>query len=125
MFRFNGVAGELRALRSALAELLRAEGWAEDEMSDVLVVASELATNAVMHAQTPYEVRVSVAGGVELEVVDEAPELVPHLRRPGDGPGGMGMRIVDELAKRWGVEKRGNHKAVMVFLDRPRRTAAS
>lgn len=120
--RFQGVEGELRALRLALGDLLGTAGWTTEEMGDVLLIASELATNVVMHARTPYEVRCTVDDHVELQVIDGASDVFPYVRRAGDGPGGMGMRIVDDLARYWTVERRGRRKAVTAVIDRPLRT---
>jgi anti-sigma regulatory factor (Ser/Thr protein kinase) len=118
-FSFGGRPSELVVLRAKLAELLRAEGWTDEEMAEVLVTAGELATNAVVHARTPFAVRCVVDDHVELEVEDRDPVHLPVVR-PADGhPGGFGLRIVDHLARSWEVEQRGSAKLVRAVLDRP------
>ncbi|MGI8571849.1 MAG: ATP-binding protein [Solirubrobacteraceae bacterium] len=81
--------------------------------TDALLVASELVTNAVLHSGCDASDEVEVVaealpGGLRIEVSDpgrsgHAPTLKPHT----DAPGGIGLQIVDSLARRWGVERRG------------------
>ena len=67
--------------------------------SDCLLLTSELATNCVVHARTDYVVRVDVEEGkVRVEVADDEPEL-PHLDDRGHG-----LRLVEDLAAKWGAE---------------------
>jgi serine phosphatase RsbU (regulator of sigma subunit)/anti-sigma regulatory factor (Ser/Thr protein kinase) len=91
------------ALRAALAG--RVDGTL---CSDLLLIVSELATNAVRHggATTPeqtLEVHLAlVDGGVRLEVVDPGPGFDPG----GHGPrhdGGYGLHLLGRVAARWGV----------------------
>jgi anti-sigma regulatory factor (Ser/Thr protein kinase) len=116
-FSFTGHTSEVGALRAVLAELLVAEGWPGQDADDVLLIADELATNAVVHAHTPFDVHCMVDGHVELEVREHDPHHMPLLRETGDGPGGFGLRIVDRLARRWEVEQRPDAKVVRVILD--------
>lgn len=75
-----------------------------DGADDVLLAVSELATNAIMHAGTAFEVRIGYERGcVRVEVHDGSAEL-PHPRAAGpDDLGGRGLMIVDRIADRWGV----------------------
>jgi two-component sensor histidine kinase len=72
----------------------------------VLLLASELVTNAVRHAATPFELTVSVNGrGVVVAVVDQDRRHPPRLCDPGpDDTHGRGLRIVEELSESWGTE---------------------
>jgi polar amino acid transport system substrate-binding protein len=96
---------------------------------DLLLCVSELATNALLHGVPPgrgYRVRlVRFEDAVRVEVHDSGGG-VPRLRAAGggaagEGAGGRGLRIVDALADRWGVEGReGPGKAVWCeFFDPP------
>lgn len=72
----------------------------------VLLLVSEVVTNAVRHAATPFELTISVAGPeVVVTVVDHDGDHRPQVRnpRPHD-TSGRGLRIVDELASDWGTE---------------------
>lgn len=72
---------------------------------DVVLVVSELATDAVHHGAHPL-VRI-VGGPVRLlvEVVDSGPR-----------PGGWGVQLVDQLASCWGVTERGGQQVVWCEL---------
>ncbi|GAA4883911.1 ATP-binding protein [Kitasatospora terrestris] len=95
-----------------------AEQWMAGE--DVLLMTSELVTNACLHADGPYELELRRRGPVlRVEVVDRT-ERPPVLRTgPAAAPGGHGLRVVDRLAVAWGSEARGAGKAVWLETVRP------
>jgi DNA-binding NarL/FixJ family response regulator len=112
------VAASARASRQVLLGVL--DGWISDETRDAAaLLISELVTNVVRHAATDVDVRIAVgARTVRVEVSDRNPE-VPVLRSPAPTDvGGRGMRIVDELSLRWGVEARRTGKCVWFELPR-------
>lgn len=89
-----------------------------------LLLVSELATNAVEHAGTAFEVTV-VTGrdSVRIEVADGS-SRPPAVRYPAvDAERGRGMRIVEGLATQWGVGGRpgADGKVVWCELLRPER----
>ncbi|MDT0309390.1 ATP-binding protein [Streptomyces sp. DSM 44917] len=72
---------------------------------DVLLVVSELVTNACLHAGGPEEVRIGRGTKLlRIEVSDRA-QGVPALQttRAAGKPGGHGMFIVQRLCLDWGV----------------------
>jgi anti-sigma regulatory factor (Ser/Thr protein kinase) len=75
-------------------------------LGDVLLVATELVTNAYDHGDGPLQVRMSRTPSpcrVRIEVDDSCPDR-PVLATPSlDRPGGRGMHIVAKLAGTWGV----------------------
>jgi anti-sigma regulatory factor (Ser/Thr protein kinase) len=84
---------------------------------DLGLVVSELATNACVHAHSPFSVTVQRHdAGLLVEVADDdpAPASVQPLTR---GPSGRGMHIVAAVAKDWGTTPRGAGKAVWAVLD--------
>jgi anti-sigma regulatory factor (Ser/Thr protein kinase) len=85
------------------------------EPAVALVVLSELVTNAVLHGAEPIEVCVSGEGdALRIEVSDgdaQSTRLVPRAPQP-DRPGGLGLHIVDALARRWGTDIREDGKTV-------------
>jgi anti-sigma regulatory factor (Ser/Thr protein kinase) len=77
---------------------------------DVLLLVTELVTNAVRHAGIGPDspVRVEVRRWrrlVRVEVADRGVGFaaVPGPRRPIDEPGGWGLYLVERIADRWGL----------------------
>lgn len=94
--------GTLRAhLRRALAASRGRAPWPEDAVDDVVLVASELATNAVRHATGPVWVRLLCDGaGVVVDVVDHDPAAEPAVAPSGrPGGGGFGLVLARRLAQ--------------------------
>lgn len=85
-------------------------------LGDALRLAvSELATNAVIHARTPFTVRVVRHGGggtVRVSVTDHSTDLPVRQERRPDAAGGRGIAIVEHLASEWGVESSDGGKTV-------------
>lgn len=85
----------------------------------VLLITSELATNCVVHARTPFEVRVTSAESeIRVEVRDSSDKL-PVLRQPRtDEPTGRGLLIVAVLSDDWGVLPLGHRGTCVWFTMR-------
>jgi anti-sigma regulatory factor (Ser/Thr protein kinase) len=81
------------------------------QLDDLLVIVSELATNAVLHGTGDITLRVSVAHGrVYGEVVDEGHGFVNEVRVRGvDEVGKKGLLIVGALAEQWGIHEGSSH----------------
>jgi anti-sigma regulatory factor (Ser/Thr protein kinase) len=77
------------------------------------LLTSEVVTNAVVHGGSAVRVEVeTVDGRTRISVCDNDPGQ-PELRSPGlDDESGRGMRLVDSLARRWGVQPAGSGKCV-------------
>ncbi|MFI2608418.1 ATP-binding protein [Kitasatospora sp. NPDC018619] len=89
---------------------------------DVLLMVSELVTNACLHAPGgPRELRLRWNGArLRVEVADASP--VPPRLRPFAGagrPGGHGLRVVDRLATAWGSRPEDGGKLVWLEVRRP------
>jgi anti-sigma regulatory factor (Ser/Thr protein kinase) len=113
-------------VRAALGEI-EALGAARD---DLVLVASELVTNAVIHSggspADTIEVRASlVRGGVSISVRD--PGLSGQSLRLQNADGvqanGWGLRIVQELAERWGSERDRGYRVWAELSSSPAATA--
>lgn len=128
--RLIGASGVVPRARDFTRTALQDWGWlpaatAEQRAAaeDVLLVVSELVTNACLHADGAEELRIGNGTKiVRLEVVDlgsgaPAPRT-PH--RPGR-PGGHGMFIVQRLCLDWGVVRNpdGVGKTVWAELAAP------
>jgi anti-sigma regulatory factor (Ser/Thr protein kinase) len=111
--RFEPEPVNVRAAREFVADALHAQGFGGDS-DTVLLLASELVTNAVRHAATPFEIRVDVAGGAaKVAVIDEDVDHPPQVKHPGpDETNGRGLLLVDNLAAGWGSDRVERGKAV-------------
>jgi serine/threonine-protein kinase RsbW len=124
---FQGQAGQVRAARQWIAELLPEC----EPLADVLLLVSELCTNAVMHTRS------GEAGGrfslavawtresVRVVVEDQGSSTAPTIGvRTGDparadeaDESGRGLRLVDRLASDWGTASRPGRR--WVWADVP------
>jgi two-component sensor histidine kinase len=88
-----------------VADVLAEADYAGDT-DTVLLLVSEVVTNAVRHAATPFELTISIAGAeVMVAVVDHDQGHRPQVRNPQPhDTSGRGLRIVNELASDWGTE---------------------
>jgi anti-sigma regulatory factor (Ser/Thr protein kinase) len=74
------------------------------------LVLTELVANAVEHGEGDVTVRVWLRDdAVALEVADAGGRSTPHIRDHPGAAGGWGLRIVDALARRWGVYEGSTH----------------
>jgi anti-sigma regulatory factor (Ser/Thr protein kinase) len=86
---------------------------AADVCDDVVALVSELATNAVIHARTPFTVVVRREGETVRVEVHDLSTVVPRRRAYGlDATTGRGLRLVDTMSSDWGVEPEGGGKVV-------------
>jgi serine/threonine-protein kinase RsbW len=114
-FAVNGGVDAAADARLAATELLGAETDPRT-IEDILLVISELVTNAVRHAGAgrgeTIEVCVTDQGEtILIEVMDGAPGSEPKVRSD-DGPGGMGLMVVSGLCADWGTRQSEGRKTV-------------
>lgn len=104
--------------RRAVSSALRVRGVAEAVFYDVQSVLTELVGNALHHTRSAISVGLSVLPDrVVVRVEDQHPE--PPVVRAGDGRAARrGLRVVHELADRWGVEPSGAGKVVWAEVYR-------
>jgi len=96
---------ELHGLRQALLDALTsrhliAAPALDDRADRVLLVASELATNALIHGLPPSEIRLLLADGCfVLDIADHDMGTMPELRdvEPHDS-GGRGLHLARQLS---------------------------
>jgi LuxR family maltose regulon positive regulatory protein len=97
-------------------------GWGLQELAgSAALLASELVTNAVVHARTALELRVELHGPwLQVAVKDQDPNLGPLLAAKDGTKRGLGLSIVDRVATTWGVRQDGpDGKTVWGALDLP------
>ncbi|MFH9859927.1 ATP-binding protein [Streptomyces sp. NPDC017202] len=113
-----------RARRWARSRLAGSGIEADEPLAETLILlVSELVTNAVVHTGCPAVLRLSLPGfgagraTVRLEVADSS-SRAPVPRCVGDGAtGGRGLALVDGLADRWGWSVEGPGKRIWCELD--------
>jgi anti-sigma regulatory factor (Ser/Thr protein kinase) len=91
--------------RHAVTEVLDGWGCEPGTREDLLLVVSELVTNAVVHGAEPIVVTmVRAPERVRVEVTDGADRASPHgnPRPPANAENGRGLAVVTRLAVAWG-----------------------
>ena len=91
--------------RHAVTAVLDAWGCEPGSREDLLLVVSELVTNAVVHGAEPIRVTmVRAPQRIRVEVTDGAAAASPHgnPRPPTDAETGRGLSVVTRLAVAWG-----------------------
>jgi serine/threonine-protein kinase RsbW len=89
-------------------------------LDDVVLLVSELCSNAIRHTASghdgTFEVTISVGrGGVQISVRDEGSDQQPVVRPTEPcADGGRGLQLVRQLADRWGY--RGDRGGRVVFF---------
>jgi anti-sigma regulatory factor (Ser/Thr protein kinase) len=114
-------AADIRSARNTVGEALADHGWSTPDIDRVRLVVSELAANAVLHAQTGFELDCAIAADARIAVTDWNPARMPEVREIDVArPGGLGMRLVDELVDEWGVDRHDDTKVVWCRIRRSR-----
>ncbi len=106
-------AEAVRLARSFVLATLRE--WRLESLGDsAAVCTSELVTNAVVHARSPFRLAVERRPAeLVITVEDTSTTGVPAARRPGRfSEGGRGLILVDALSSRWGYRVGGRGKVV-------------
>lgn len=117
--RADSVAAARRFARETLA------GWGMGELvDDAMLLVSELATNAVVHAGTAFDVTcVDLGQALRVEVYDRhAARGLPAVPPPEGDPtreSGRGLLACAALTSAWGVEYTRAGKTVWCRLDNP------
>jgi anti-sigma regulatory factor (Ser/Thr protein kinase) len=115
-----------RARRWARSRLAVSGIQADEPLAETLILlVSELVTNAVVHTGRPAVLRLSLPGAeapeeaiVRLEVADRSGRAPVPRCVDGEATGGRGLALVDGLADRWGWSAEGVGKRIWCELDR-------
>lgn len=114
---FAGLPEEIRSVRHFVSQLVNGCPVA----ADVILLASELATNAVRHTASGQDgtfcvLVQSARGRVRVEVHDLGSDTAPAIRRTGTpGESGAGLAVVETIADRWGFH--GSHLGRVVWFE--------
>ena len=98
----------------------RAEAWSfpPPASEQLVLIGSELVTNAVLHARTELTLTLEHRGGrVRISVKDrsQAPATLRHYR--ADALTGRGLGVVAALSDNWGISAAADGKVVWAELD--------
>ena len=106
--------------------------WGLGALTDeVALAASELLTNAVLHARTPLEVAMQLTDQLVVSVQDGCPPWQadlspPDLTEPGqddvaawDSEGGRGLLLLAAVSDAWGIRPEPTGKTVWFSLALP------
>jgi anti-sigma regulatory factor (Ser/Thr protein kinase) len=115
--RFPPTSPSVRAARAFTVSALRRETDDPALISDFELIVSELATNAVKHAGTIFEVAVHIDGLVRIDVSDRSPRLPASRPASPTATSGRGLHLVDAMCDRWGVEVHDDYKCVWCEKD--------
>jgi anti-sigma regulatory factor (Ser/Thr protein kinase) len=114
LLAFAPVPDAVRAARHALKD----RGLAPDLDHTVGLLISELVGNAVRHSGSEERIVFYARldeDHVRVEVADHGPGFDPEVRHDSAG---FGLRMVDKLASRWGVERTARGCRVWFEVDR-------
>lgn len=110
--------------RVAVAEQLHAAGIDGDLGETVVLLVSEVVSNAVRHSVGPDDATIALeatitAGGVRVSVTDPGAGFTPRPRDSEQPGAGYGLYLVECSASSWGVESDGG---TTVWFELDRRT---
>ncbi|MCX5227251.1 SpoIIE family protein phosphatase [Streptomyces sp. NPDC006553] len=113
----------IAAAREQVRQLLH--DWRdEDQLDSAVLMVSEMVTNVLVHTDGDALLVAEIACGekarrLRVEVSDGSDEL-PHKRHPGEmASSGRGLVLMEMLADAWGVDPRGEGKAIWFELNEP------
>jgi anti-sigma regulatory factor (Ser/Thr protein kinase) len=114
---FAAHANSPRAARRFVVDVLG--GWADDELlADAALVATELATNALVHARSEFTVTiVSLERCVRICVRDAAPNQWVEREASLMASHGRGLELVAALTNAWGQRAADGGKVVWAELE--------
>lgn len=104
------------AARRFVERVLDAQGLDGELREAAVLLASELVTNAVLHARSEMLVRVEVEHRLRVEVRDANPRVPQASEVPLEALSGRGLHLVEALADQWGIEPGPDGKVVWFEL---------
>lgn len=106
---------DIRSARHLLASHLKA--WGCIDADAVLLVFSELVTNALLHGGSASRIAVTHRSNVTSLAIEDRNRQPPEVQPEGSEVGGYGLRIVEELASRWGWNPTDTGKQVWAVIE--------
>jgi len=130
----NGAAPAMDLCVDPLTSLSEMRRWIttvlgdldEDDLYDVLLVASELASNVYDHTPGPGQIRIrrDEPGQILLEVDDVSPHLPTQGHSRLGGHRGRGIVMIEHVTEEWGVRPlTGQGKTVWALIRVPQESS--
>jgi anti-sigma regulatory factor (Ser/Thr protein kinase) len=126
VFGFNLHAGPLAATEARHALMAAEYSLGAEERQPMLLLLTELVTNAIRHGAANER-----PNGVAVKVVECDRGVGAAVTNPGEGfawsgresddplePGGFGLVLVDTMSSRWGIQRQAGNTTVWFELDR-------
>lgn len=103
--------------RRFVAHALKQWNRPSELADDAILVVSELASNAVVHARSAFKLEVRARDRTIRLVVSDSSQARPVVQTEDGFPiSGRGLRLIDALAARWGLEVTAAGKTVWAEL---------
>ncbi len=116
---FPARADSPRAARHFVTTVLKQWDVVGDAVDDAALVTSELASNALLHAESDFVVTASLTRDAIYIAVEDHAATLPRLRPPiGLEPSGRGPSMVSAVSRRWGADLLDEGKVVWAELRR-------
>jgi anti-sigma regulatory factor (Ser/Thr protein kinase) len=99
--------------RAAIAGFCDGSDIEPARLATLLLLVSEVVTNAVIHSRAPANAEIILcagptdSGAVLVEVTDAGEGFIPMPRDPSRPGGGYGLYLVEQEAVSWGVDHTG------------------
>jgi anti-sigma regulatory factor (Ser/Thr protein kinase) len=108
--------------RAAVSELSHALCLSAATFQTLVLLVSEVVSNAVLHSKGPQNAPITLTASVttnavRIDVTDAGGGFVPKQRDPASVHHGYGLYLVDKAASRWGVDSTG---PTSVWFELPR-----
>jgi anti-sigma regulatory factor (Ser/Thr protein kinase) len=93
------------------------DGLPSSVVEDAVLLTSEIGGNAIVHARTAWTLKVTVGGEIVRIDVTDTGGGSPAIADPQPAIGGLGLRLVDQVATRWGTLKEDDDTVVWFELE--------
>lgn len=96
------------AARAAIVDFCQDREIASSPLATLMLLVSEVVTNAVVHPDAGPGARILLAARVDdhrvrVEVTDQGGGFVPRPRAPSGAAGGFGLYLLEKESHAWGV----------------------
>lgn len=117
-WQLGAEADAVSRARRFVAATLAQWGITGDRLDEVVLVASELATNALVHGRFPARLRCCRTDRRLILEAWDAGAIVPRRRHPtAEDEHGRGLQVVEALADQWGTRSTRSGKCVWCVLN--------